>query len=303
MKDRAAEFVAHSKAPNTIRAYRADWSNFTGWCKQHGQSSLPASPESLTLYLTDLAATRKAGTLARRLSAIKQAHQSAGLESPTAGTSVLLVMAGIRRTLGTAQTAKTPVSVEDLRGMIARLPNGLIGVRDRVILLVGCSGAFRRSELVGLDRSDIQFAREGLVVAIRRSKTDQDGTGRRIGIPLGGNPETCPVKSLQQWLDRSGITAGPLFRPVNRYGKMAAKRLSTNAVASIVKRYAKAVGLDPRLFSGHSLRAGLATSAAAAGASERSIMNQTRHRSLVMVRRYIRDGSLFRENAAGVVGL
>jgi integrase len=255
------------------------------------------------LYVTDLAATHKPGTLTRRLSAIKVTHDGAGLESPTTGVRVLQVMAGIRRNKGTMQSAKTPVTVEDLRGMITRSPQTLVGARDRVLLLVGFSGAFRRSELVSLDRESVQFAREGLIVTLRRSKTDQDGTGRKSGIPHGQNSDTCPVRSLQQWIELSKITTGPLFRPINRHGNLSTKRLSASAVASIVKKYAKAVGLDARDFAGHSLRSGLATAAAAAGASERAIMNQTRHHSLVMVRRYIRDGSLFRENAAATVGL
>ena len=253
--------------------------------------------------MTDLAATLKTATITRRISAISQAHQIAGFESPTQTTEVRLVLAGIRRSKGTAQAAKTPVLVDDLRRMIAELPGNLLGVRDRALLLIGFSGGFRRSELVALDVADIAVTREGLVVTIRRSKTDQEAEGRKIGIPYGSNPDTCPVRALQDWLERSAITDGPLFRPVNRHGKMASMRLSSAAVADIVKRYAAAVGLDAAEFSGHSLRSGLATSAAMAGASERSIMNQTGHRSHAMVRRYIRDGSLFRENAASVVGL
>jgi site-specific recombinase XerD len=301
--DRAAEFIQQSKAANTVRAYRADWTHFVTWCQARSQSPLPATPETVALYITDLARTRKPGTLTRRLSAISQAHQIAGVESPTKAAKVRLVLAGIRRTKGTAATAKTPVLVNDLRRMAALLPKGLLGVRDRALLLVGFCGAFRRSELVALDRGDVEFTREGLVVNIRRSKTDQEGERRKIGIPYGSNSDTCPIRSLQDWIERSGITEGSLFRPINRHGKMAAARLSAAAVAEIVKRYAGAVGLDASGFAGHSLRSGLATSAAMAGASERSIMNQTGHRSVNTVRRYIRDGSLFRENAAAVLGL
>jgi integrase len=213
------------------------------------------------------------------------------------------VLAGIRRTKGTAAAAKTPVLVDDLKRMVSRLPEGLIGVRDRALLLIGFCGAFRRSELVALDAADVASTREGLVLTIRRSKTDQEGEGRKIGIPYASHVETCPIRSLQDWLERSGITEGPLFRPINRHGKMASTRLSAAAVGEIVKKYAAAVGLDASEFAGHSLRSGLATSAAAAGPSERAIMNQTGHRSVNMVRRYIRDGSLFRENAVAVVGL
>jgi site-specific recombinase XerD len=301
--DRASAFVAQSKAANTIRAYKSDWAHFTVWCQAHGQAVLPALPETVVLYVSDLAATHKPGTLTRRLSAIKVTHDGAGLESPTIGARVLQVMAGIRRNKGTMQSAKTPVTVEDLRRMIGLSPRTLVGARDRVLLLVGFSGAFRRSELVSLDLEAVQFVREGMIVTLRRSKTDQDGTSRKTGIPYGLNAETCPVLSLQEWIDQSKISTGPLFRPIGRYGKLSTKRLTGNAVATIVKKYAKEVGLDAKTFSGHSLRSGLATAAAAAGASERSIMNQTRHNSVAMLRRYIRDGSLFRENAAGVVGL
>jgi site-specific recombinase XerD len=301
--DRASEFMHQSKAKNTIRAYRADWEHFTAWCQSHGQSSLPAAADTVALYVADLAATHKPATLTRRISAISQAHQIAGMETPTGSAKVRLVMAGIRRTMGTAQAAKTPVLVDDLRRMLAGLPGNLLGVRDRVLLLIGFCGAFRRSELVALDAADIAITRDGLVVTIKRSKTDQEGVGRKIGIPYASHVETCPVRSLQDWLEKSGITEGPLFRPIDRFGRMASMRLSGAAVGEIVKRYAAAVGLDATEFAGHSLRSGLATSAAAAGASERSIMNQTGHRSVNTVRRYIRDGSLFRENAATVLGL
>jgi integrase len=169
--------------------------------------------------------------------------------------------------------------------------------------LIGFSGGFRRSELVALDRADTVFTREGLVVSIRRSKTDQEGAGRTIGVPYGSNPATCPVRALQDWLERSGISNGPIFRPISRHGKIAPTRLSGAAVAKIVKRYAAVIGLDAMEFAAHSLRAGLCTAAAMAGASERAIMAQTGHHGVSMVRRYIRDGSLFRENAAAVVGL
>src|ERR1017187_9416770 len=301
--ERATEFAHQSKAANTIRAYRADWAHFESWCTAHGQASLPSTPDTVALYVTDLAATHKPSTLTRRISAISQAHQIAGFDTPTGSVKVRLVMAGIRRTKGTAQTGKTPILVDDLRRMLGGLPGNLLGVRDRVLLLIGFCGAFRRSELVALNAADVAVTREGLVVTIRRSKTDQEGEGRKIGIPYASHLETCPVRSLQDWLEKSGITEGPLFRPIDRFGRMASIRLSAAAVGEIVKRYAAAVGLDATEFAGHSLRSGLATSAAAAGASERSIMRQTGHRSEKMVRRYIKDGSLFRENAATVLGL
>jgi site-specific recombinase XerD len=301
--ERASEFAQQSKAKNTIRAYRSDFGHFEAWCRLHGQAPLPATPDSLALYLADISNSHKPGTLTRRISAISQAHQIAGLESPSTSAKVRLVMAGIRRSKGTAQAAKSPVLVPDLRKMMAEMPDGLLGIRDRALLLIGFSGGFRRSELVGLDRDAVEITRDGLAVTIRRSKTDQEAQGRKLGIPYGSNPDTCPVRAFQAWIDASGIAEGPIFRPITRHSRISGQRLSTNAVAEIVKRYASAAGLDASKFAGHSLRSGLATSAAMAGASERSIMNQTGHRSVNMVRRYIRDGSLFRENAAGVVGL
>jgi integrase len=154
-----------------------------------------------------------------------------------------------------------------------------------------------------LDVEDCAFDKDGLTITLRRSKTDQEGQGRKVGIPYGSNPETCPVRVLQAWMEQAGLTTGPLFRPLNRHGQVKAGRLSGLDVARIVKKLAERAGLDAAKYAGHSLRAGHATSAAIAGASERSIMNQTGHRSVQMVRRYIRDGNLFRDNSAGKLGL
>lgn len=299
----ARDYISQAKAGNTVRAYRADWNDFFAWCSAHGLPAMPADPRTVTLYLSQLAATHKASTLTRRISAISQAHQLAGLKSPTHAAAVRALMAGIRRAKGTAPAAKAAALTQDIRAMVGTLPSGLLGVRDRALLLVGFAGAFRRSELVGLNMEDVEFTADGLVVILRRSKTDQEGEGRKVGIPYGSNPETCPVRSLRAWIEASGITAGPIFRSVTRHSQLQAERLSDRAVALVVKRSAKAAGMEAAKYAGHSLRAGLATSAAIAGVSERSIMNQTGHRSTAMVRRYIRDGSLFRENAAARVGL
>ncbi len=212
-------------------------------------------------------------------------------------------MAGIRRANGIAPNSKTPTLTDDIRGMVNMLPSGLLGIRDRALLLVGFAGALRRSELVAIDRVDVEITRDGLIVTLRRSKTDQEGVGRKVAIPFGSNPETCPVGSLESWLELSASSEGAIFRHVDRHGRIQPGRLSGYAVALIVKRSAAAAGLDPAKYAGHSLRSGLATSAAIGGASERSIMAQTGHRSVTMVRRYIRDGNLFRENAAGKAGL
>jgi integrase len=183
--------------------------------------------------------------------------------------------------------------------MVSVTDSGLIGVRDRAMILLGFAGAFRRSELVGLNIEDCEFGKDGLTITLRRSKTDQDGEGRKIGIPYGSNPETCPVRTVQGWMEQATITIGPLFRSITRHGRLRPGRLSGIDVARVVKKLAVRAGLDAAKYAGHSLRTGHATTAAIAGASERSIMNQTGHRSVQMVRRYIRDGSLFRDNSAG----
>ena len=212
-------------------------------------------------------------------------------------------MSGIRRTKGTAQRGKAPAVTSVVRAMVEGAPDRLLGLRDRALLLLGFAGAFWRSELVALDVEDLEFTAAGLVVTQRRSKTDQEGEGRKVGIPYGANPDTCPVRAVREWLDEAAVTLGPVFRSVNRHGQVQPGRLSDKAVALVVKRHAPAAGVDPARYAGHSLRAGLATAAAAAGASERSIMNQTGHRSLPTLRRYIRDGQLFRDNAAAAAGL
>lgn len=275
----ARDYIGHAKAQATLRAYRSDWDDFSTWCADQGVPALPATTATVALYLTGLVnAGRKVSTLQRRISAISQAHQA-------------------------AQHGKAAAVIEDIRLMVQQLPASLLGDRDRALLLVGFAGAFRRSELVSLDVADVSLTRDGAIITLRRSKTDQEGQGYKLGIPYGSRPETCPVRAIEQWLASSGIQEGPLFRSVNRHGQLQPGRLSDKAVALVVKRYAEEAGLDPARYSGHSLRAGLATSAAAKGASERAIMAQTRHRSVAMVRRYIRDGSLWRENAAATVGL
>jgi integrase len=237
------------------------------------------------------------------LNAIAEAHKAVGVDSPTSSGMVRNTLKGIKRTIGTAAVQKAAALTDDIRAMVTATDAGLIGARDRALILLGFAGAFRRSELVGLEVEDCGFGKDGLTITLRRSKTDQDGAGRKIGIPYGANPETCPVRVLQDWMEQAGITGGPLFRSLNRHGQAQPGRLSGNDVARVVKKLAERAGLDAAKYAGHSLRAGHATSAAIAGASERSIMSQTGHRSVQMERRYIRDGSLFRENSAGKLGL
>jgi site-specific recombinase XerD len=297
------EFIRASKAESTLRGYRVDWRAFCEWCESHGLCPLPASPETVASYIAECAARLKVGSIQRRLNAIAEAHKAVGVESPTHHAMVTNTMKGVRRTKGTAPAQKAPTLTDDIRAMVDATETGIIGSRDRAMVLLGFAGAFRRSELVALDIEDCAFGKDGLTVTLRRSKTDQDGMGRKVGIPYGSNPETCPVRTIQAWVEIAGIGSGPLFRSINRHGHLRAGRLSGIDVSRVVKKLAKRAGLDPAKYAGHSLRAGHATAAAIAGASERSIMNQTGHRSVQMVRRYIRDGNLFRENSAGKLGL
>ena len=302
--DSARRYADNSRAANTLRAYRSDWKQFAAWADEQGLPAMPAAPQTVTAYITALADQGlAAGTIGRRLIAIGQAHAAQGLQFDPRHPLIAATMKGIRRTLGAAQAPKEALLTEDVRAMVLALPEGLLGLRDRALLLVGFAAALRRSELVGLDVEDLGFEQAGVVLTLRRSKTDQDGQGQVIAVPYGRYESTCPVLAVKTWLDASGITAGPVFRAVDRHGNIAAARLSDRAVANIVKRAAAAAGLDPADYAGHSLRSGMATAAARAGASERSIMNQTRHRSVAMVRRYIQRGQMFADNAAGQLGL
>jgi len=302
-EERARHYARESRAANTRRAYRADWADFTTWCQAHGRTALPAVPETVVLYLSDRANTLKTATLQRRLTAISQAHKAADLDPPTTDRAVRRVMTGIRRAKGTAQEGKAPAVTREMKAMVATLPSTLRGRRDRALLLLGFAGAFRRSELVDLDVSDVTATDDGLVVRLRRSKTDQEGAGRTVGIPYGSRPDTCPVRAVRAWLTMASVVEGPLFRGVDPHGNLGRRRLSDKTVARVVKNAAEAAGLDPARYAGHSLRAGLATAAAQAGVAERVIMAQTGHKSLPMVRKYIREGSLFTQNAAAEVGL
>lgn len=300
-----AHYMRQARASNTWRAYRADWEHFQGWCARRGLASLPAVPGTVATYLAEHADQLKVATLQRRLCAISRVHAAAGCASPAsmANAAVRETWRGIRRAKGVAQQAKAPVLTADLRRMVAELPAGLQGARDRALLLLGFSGAFRRSELVSLNVEDLDFREDGLVISLRRSKTDQEGAERQIGIPYGSDPATCPFRAVRAWLRDAGLGTGALFRGVDRHGRVGRNRLSDKTVALVVKRSALAIGRDASLFAGHSLRAGLVTAAAMAGASESSIMAQTGHRSVAMVRRYVRKVPLFQDNAAAKTGL
>lgn len=298
----AKAFLAAADADNTRKTYASAWADFAAWCAGQGAESLPAAPEIVAAYFTDRARTLKVASLQVRKSAIARAHHEAGQESPTEHPTVRGLLRGIRRTKGTAPEKVAPAVIDDVRAMVAALPKDLRGLRDRAVILLGFAGAFRRSELAALELRDLAWRAEGLLVTLRRSKTDQEGAGAEKGIPFGRG-ETCPVQAVRAWVDAAGITEGPLFRGVDRWGRLAAEGLNDRTIARTVQSAAEAAGLDGRHFAGHSLRAGFATTAAAAGVEERAIQSQTGHRSVSVLRGYIRLGSVFRENAAGRVGL
>src|SRR5690606_33256473 len=247
--DAAAAYARASRAENTKRAYTNDFVAFSAWCGDQGVPSMPAQPGSVALYLTAMAvAEKKVATIERALVSICQAHKLHGFPSPRKAPEVTEVLQGIRRTLGVAPNQKDPVLVDTLRALIEPMRREDPGdARDRALLCLGFASGCRRSELVALDVGDISFGDDGLEITIRRSKTDQEGLGRKVGIPYGGRPRTCPVRAVRDWLDVSLLTEGPLFRPVNRFGKILPRRLTDQSVALIVKRWALEAGLDPAI--------------------------------------------------------
>lgn len=301
--DQVRRFIRASKASSTVRGYQSDWIHFGAWCQERGAAALPTTPETVAAYIADCAGWLKPGSIQRRLNAIAEAHKAMGKDSPVSAGIVRNTFKGIKRAKGTAPAQKSPVLTEDVRSMVAAVDAGLMGLRDRAVVLVGFAGAFRRSELVALNVEDLVEEDGGLAVIVRQSKTDQEGAGQKVGIVAGEHEETCPIRSVRAWLAAAGIKSGSVFRAVDRRGQAKASRLSGIDVARIVKKLAERAGLDAAKYSGHSLRAGHVTAAAIEGVPERIIMNQTRHRSTEMLRRYVRDANVFRENSSGKIGL
>lgn len=292
----AATYARAEKAEATRRAYRADFRIFASWCAERGLDPLAASPDSAAAFLAwDAGQGAKPSTIGRRVAAIRYAYKLAGLAPPTDDERVRATVRGIRRKHGAAPRQKAPATAERVLAMVASLPSTPQGLRDRALLLLGFAGAFRRSEVVALDFEDIEETAEGLRIAIRRGKTDQEGRGVVIAIPRGAL--ACPVAAVKTWLDAAGITAGPVFRSVAKGDRVTPARLSDRSVANIVKRHAAKVGLDPGQFGGHSLRSGFLTSAAVRGASIFKMMEVSRHRSMDTVRGYVREAELFRNHA------
>lgn len=306
---RAREYFEAARAENTVGAYRSDLKDFEVWCRVEagGLSPLPASPETVALYITDLASDRglKASTIRRRLAAISQLHKEAGHPSPAVHEHVKDVLKGILRRHGSLQEGADPILLGTVRRMLGpmELERGPAAARDRALLLLGLSAGLRRSEISALLVRDLAFVEEGVVVLIRRSKTDQEGRGMRVGVPYGSHPETCPVRNLKAWLTMLGRDEGSLFCRVDRHGNLKDGGLTGQAITRMIQKRARAAGLDGKRYSAHSLRAGLVTGASAAGVSDKRIMDQTGHRSLPMVHRYAREAELFKNNPAAFLGL
>jgi integrase len=306
LRRKGLDYARRSKSKRTKQIYKAAWADFREFCEMTQASPLPATSASVAAYVVHLAEEQKVSTIQLKLAAIAEAHQVAHAPDPTKDVDVKLLMAGIRRELGTAPEKKAPLLREQLEAMLNALPPTLVGTRDKAIILIGWAGAFRRSELVGLDVDDVHATRDRLTLRVRRSKTDPEGKGMTKTIPVldgdpsagsGGSP-LDPARALRAWLAASGITSGPLFRAIDRWGHVRKTRLTDKAVALIVKAAARRAGLDAEKFAGHSLRSGFITEAASAGVLSRDIMAQTGHKSERVMQGYIQDAGL---GAAGAV--
>ena len=294
--------LEHSKAPNTIRAYQSDFSDFRLFCANNGFRSIPSEPKVVSLYLTHLSTNEaKMSTLKRRLVSIGVIHKLKGHYLDTKHPSIIENIMGIKRRKGSIQKGKKPILINNLKEIINVIDQEnkeeIKKLRDRSIILIGFSGGFRRNEIVSLDYDDLDFVSEGLKINIRRSKTDQFGEGLVKALPYFDSSQYCPVVSLQKWIKISKISSGPLFRRFRKGSKLSEKRLTDQTVALLIKKYLQLAGIDSKNYSGHSLRSGFATSAAESGAEERSIMAMTGHKSTEMVRRYIKEANLFKNNA------
>ena len=291
-----------SKANNTLRAYKSDFNDFGLFCVKNGFKSLPSDPKVVSLYLTYLSSKdAKMSTLKRRLVSIGVIHKLKGHYLDTKHPSIIENIMGIKRRKGSIQLSKKPLLINYLKALINAIDKQkkeeIKKFRDRSIILIGFSGGFRRNEIVSLDYEDLDFVTEGLKINLRRSKTDQFGEGFKKALPYFDNSQYCPVVSLKKWIEVSKITSGPVFRRFTKGSRLSNNRLTDQTVALLIKEYLKLAGIDSKNYSGHSLRSGFATSAAESGVEERNIMAMTGHKSTEMVRRYIKEVNLFKNNA------
>jgi site-specific recombinase XerD len=302
LKEETLLNLKSSKASNTVRAYKSDFNDFSLFCIQNGFKQLPSEPKIVSLYLTHLSTKEtKMSTLKRRLVSIGVIHKLKGHYLDTKHPSIIENIMGIKRRKGSVQKGKKPLLINYLKKLINVIDDNrdedIKKFRDRTMILIGFSGGFRRNELVSLDYDDLDFVPEGVKINLKRSKTDQFGEGSLKGLPYFDNSKYCPVLSVQKYLEKSNISAGALFRRFNKGSILSKNRLTDQTVAILIKKYLQLAGIDNKNYSGHSLRSGFATSAAESGAEERSIMAMTGHKSTEMVRRYIKEANLFKNNA------
>ena len=299
------ENLKSSKANNTLRAYKSDFKDFGAFCSRYGLSSLPSEPKTISLYLTHLSKNSKISTLRRRLVSISMVHKLKGHYLDTKHPIIVENLMGIRRVKGSIQKGKKPILINHLKSIINSIneqnKNEIKKLRDKTIILVGFGGGFRRTELISIDYEDLEFVPEGLKITIRKSKTDQLGEGMLKGLPYFDDVNYCPVINLRKWLEISKIKSGPIFRRFSKGSVLTDNRLTDQSVVLLIKEYLRLAGIENENFAGHSLRSGFATVAADSGADERSIMAMTGHKTTQMVRRYIREANLFKNNALNKV--
>ena len=301
LHEETLENLKSSKANNTLRAYKSDFRDFGAFCAKHGFNSMPTEPKVVSLYLTHLSANSKISTLRRRLVSIGVVHKIKGHYLDTKHPVIIENLMGIKRKKGSIQTGKKPILINHLKQIINVIDEQKIEkikkLRNRTLILVGFSGGFRRTELISVDYEDLDFVDEGVKITLRRSKTDQFGEGMIKGLPYFSNEIYCPVTSLKRWLEVSKIKSGPIFRRFSKGSSLTEKRLTDQSVVLLMKEYLNLAGIENKNVAGHSLRAGFATVAAESGADERSIMAMTGHKTTQMVRRYIREANIFKNNA------
>ena len=301
LHEETLENLKSSKANNTLRAYKSDFRDFSAFCAKHGFSSMPTEPKVVSLYLTHLSTSCKMSTLRRRLVSIGVVHRLKGHYLDTKHPVIIENLLGIKRKKGSIQTGKKPILINHLKQIINVIEEQKIEkikkLRNKTLILIGFGGGFRRKELISINHEDIDFVQEGVKITVRRSKTDQFGEGMIKGLPFFSNEKYCPVTNLKNWLILSKIKTGPIFRRFAKGSILTRHRLTDQSVVLIIKDCLKLAGIENQNFAGHSLRSGFATVAAESGADERSIMAMTGHKTTQMVRRYIREANIFKNNA------
>ena len=302
LQDQTLNNLRNSKSNNTIRAYRSDFKDFSVFCAKNSIKSLPTDSKIVALYLTYLSSKGvKISTLKRRLASLSVIHKLKGHYLDTKHPIIIENLMGIKRKIGSFQQGKKPILINQLKSIINVIDNEktkeIKKIRDKTLILIGFGGGFRRTELVSINYNDVEMVPEGVKIVIRRSKTDQFGEGMAKGLPYFTNQNYCPVLHLKKWLELSNIKSGPIFRRFSKSFKLSENRLTDQTVALLLKYYLKVAGIENKNYSGHSLRSGFATVSAESGADERSIMAMTGHKTTQMVRRYIKEANLFKNNA------